>query len=252
MTSFRDVELLSAYLDGQLSPPDSARLESRLSSDASLRAALNDLRSARGLLRQLPQRRTPRNFTLTPKMAGIKPPEPRVYPTLRFATVLATLLFLATFAINGLAPIRATSFASAPAPASGFGMGGGGCEQGCGGGGPETAPQAAGPATEAPLQTFATNETPTPDIRSSLAVQPTQATDNSQPTPELLNKNSAPTEMAPNAAPGMGNAQPLPVQSEAPIPFVWQIGLAIVAVIFGAAAWSIRKFNESKFRKRWK
>ena len=96
MTSFRDVELLSAYLDGQLSPPDSARLESRLSSDASLRAALHDLRSARGLLRQLPQRRAPRNFTLTPKMAGIKPPTPRAYPTLRFATVLATLLFIAT------------------------------------------------------------------------------------------------------------------------------------------------------------
>ncbi len=260
MTSFRDVELLSAYLDGQLSPSDSARLESRLSSDADLRAALNDLRSARGLLRKLPQRRAPRNFTLTLKMAGIKPPEPRAYPTLRFATVLATLLFLATFAINGLAPIRATGFASAPAPSSAFGMGGGGCEQGCGGGGPETAPQAAAPATEAPLQTFATNETPTPEITNSMAIRPTQATDNSQSTPEAFTKNSAPsasqlaapTEVAPNAAPATGNAQPQPAQNEAPIPFVWQIGLAIVAVIFGLAAWLIRKFNESKFRKRWK
>ena len=249
MTSFRVVELLSAYLDGQLSQSDSARLESRLSSDASLRAAMDDLRSTRGLLRQLPQRRAPRNFTLTPKMAGIKPPEPRAYPTLRIATVLATLLFIATFAINGLAPVRNASFAAAPAPSSAFGMGGGGCEQGCGGGGPETAPQAAAPATEAPvateapLKTLAIQTTPTPEIINSLAPQPTQSTDMSQPTQESSAMRPAPTT---------GNAQPLAVQNEAPVPFIWQIGLAIVAIIFGLTAWLIRKFNESKFRKRWK
>ena len=62
----RDLELLSSYLDGQLKPSDSARLEARLSSDADLRSVLDDLRAARGLLRQLPMRKAPRNFTLTP------------------------------------------------------------------------------------------------------------------------------------------------------------------------------------------
>ncbi len=57
--SFRDIELLSAYLDGQLDSKESARLESRLKSDESLRAVLDDLRAARGILRQLPQRRAP-------------------------------------------------------------------------------------------------------------------------------------------------------------------------------------------------
>ncbi len=52
--NFRDVELLSAYLDGQLNPSDANRLESRLSSDPDLRAVMDDLRAARGLLRQLP------------------------------------------------------------------------------------------------------------------------------------------------------------------------------------------------------
>ena len=56
--NFRDVELLSAYLDGQLSPSDSIRLESRLASDQNLQAVMDDLRTARGLLRHLPQRRS--------------------------------------------------------------------------------------------------------------------------------------------------------------------------------------------------
>ena len=42
MNGFRDIEQLSAYLDGQLSPSDSARLESRLASleTAGMRLAL--------------------------------------------------------------------------------------------------------------------------------------------------------------------------------------------------------------------
>ena len=47
----RDVELLSAYLDGQLKPSDSARLESRLKSEPELVSVMDDLRAARNLLR---------------------------------------------------------------------------------------------------------------------------------------------------------------------------------------------------------
>jgi anti-sigma factor RsiW len=86
----RDLELLSSYLDGQLKPSDSARLEARLASDPGLRAVLDDLRAARGLLRQLPMRKAPRNFTLTPKMVGKNPPLPRSYPAFRFVTALAS------------------------------------------------------------------------------------------------------------------------------------------------------------------
>ena len=124
--NFHDVELLSAYLDGRLNPAESAQLKSRLGSDARMRAIMDDLRTSRGLLRQLPQRRVPRNFTLTPKMAGLKAPVPRVYPSLRLATVLAALLFVITFAVNGVAPFAASWPAAAPAPAYGYGGGGGG------------------------------------------------------------------------------------------------------------------------------
>ena len=64
--SFRDVEKLSAYLDGQLKPSEIARLESRIQTDPQLASALKDLRQARGILRQLPQRRAPRNFLSRP------------------------------------------------------------------------------------------------------------------------------------------------------------------------------------------
>lgn len=100
----RDLELLSAYLDGQLSPSDSAQLETRLKTDGELVSALDDLRVARTLLHKLPKRRAPRNFTLTRKMVGLNPPLPRAYPAFRFATVAATLLFFFTFGLNALVP----------------------------------------------------------------------------------------------------------------------------------------------------
>ena len=113
----RDLELLSAYLDGELSPSDSSRLESRFQSEPRLVSVLSDLRSTRSLIRKLPQRRAPRNFTLTRKMVGQNPPLPRSYSAFRFATVVATLLFFFTFGFNALAP----QLTQVP-----FGQGGGG------------------------------------------------------------------------------------------------------------------------------
>ena len=134
----RDLELLSSYLDGQLSPSDSARLEKRVHADSNLRAVLEDLRGARSLLRQLPMRKAPRNFRLTPKMVGKNPPLPRSYPIFKFATTLASLLLFITFSMNFIRP----QLASAP-PA--FGMGGGsGVEEAT------FAAEAASAATEAP------------------------------------------------------------------------------------------------------
>lgn len=134
----KDLELLSSYLDGQLSSADSARLEARLRMEPALRSVLQDLRGARSLLRQLPMRKAPRNFRLTPQMVGKNPPLPRAYPVFKFATSLATLLLFVTLSLNILGP----QLAQPPA----LGMGGGGA--------PDTfsaePAQEAAPATEAP------------------------------------------------------------------------------------------------------
>src|SRR5512146_937709 len=115
----RDLELLSSYLDGQLSSSDATRLEARLLTEPELRSVLRDLRSARGLLRQLPLRKAPRNFTLTPKMVGKNPPLPRAYPAFRFVSALATLLLFFTLGLNFLVPQMASQ-----APVGGMGGGG--------------------------------------------------------------------------------------------------------------------------------
>ena len=88
-------ELLSAYLDGQLAPKERVRLEARLREDPQLHSVLVELRRTRAILRSQPRLRAPRNFTLTPQMAG-KPARitPRAYPALRLASVLAGMLFV--------------------------------------------------------------------------------------------------------------------------------------------------------------
>jgi hypothetical protein len=219
--NFRDVETLSSYLDGQLSPSDSARLEARLLADPQLRAVMDDLQAARGLLRRLPARRAPRNFTLTPKTAGLRAPEARGYPAFRLATVLATFLFLATFALNGVVPLAASRLVAAPAPAFGYGGGGPGAPQ-------ESAPV----ATEAPLQPLAA-VAPTPTAASDLALAPTAE----------LNAKSLPS--------GSGNGQPERASNAAPIPFIWQLALGGAALICGMAAWILRSRTERRFRRQW-
>lgn len=193
----KDVELLSAYLDGQLTPSDSARLESRLRSNRELVSTLDDLRAARTLLRKLPKRRAPRNFTLTRKMVGMNPPLPRAYPAFRFATVAATLLFIFTFGVKALAPLT-------------FGFGAAATEA------PELfsaqAPmlEAAPAATEVPVTSAA-----------DLVPQPTVT-----PPPEDAAR-ALETPMA-----KVGEANQPQVEKEAPLVLsVWQTAFAVIAVL---------------------
>lgn len=97
MISNRDWEALSAYLDGELSKRELARLEDMLESSAEMRAALDDLRRTRMILRSQPSIRAPRNFTLSPRMAGVRPEKGsafRLFPVMRLTSALATLLFV--------------------------------------------------------------------------------------------------------------------------------------------------------------
>ncbi|MBN1680413.1 MAG: hypothetical protein JW966_08965 [Anaerolineae bacterium] len=71
--SNRDLELLSAYIDGEISDHERDELERRLNHDAALRAALADLRETVALVRSLPQLKAPRDFTLDPAVYGRQP-----------------------------------------------------------------------------------------------------------------------------------------------------------------------------------
>jgi hypothetical protein len=273
--NFRDVELLSAYLDGELSQAESARLETRLKSDPQLRTIFDDISQSRSLLRRLPARRAPRNFTLTPKMAGIKPPVPRAFPIFRFASAVAAILFVFSFAVNLTAPILANTSASAPMA---YGKGGGGgadptMEAAILATAMAEGPAAAAPVAPAPTEAPAATESPA--LMAPAAPMPTasaSAQDSSvlTPTPEAARTMASAETPTPEAAAGAapsGEAQnqlaPTPGQAEIPappeqpivasrgtqqpIPSVVLIGLLVLAVLAGIIASIIRWQADRKF-----
>ncbi len=100
-------EALSAYLDGELSAREKARLERALAQDAPLRAELAELRRTVQMVRSLPALPVPRSFTLDPAVYGrTRPRRVHLYPVMRAATVLAVVAFVfltaSTFLFRGL------------------------------------------------------------------------------------------------------------------------------------------------------
>lgn len=227
----RDVEQLSSYLDGQLSPSDSARLKTRLTSDPALASTLDALRESRSLLRRLPHRRAPRNFLLTPKMVGQKPPLPRSYPVFRFATALATLLFAISFVTNQVGQLAAS------APMSPYGIGG------SGGGGPEV-------ATEAPALEMALAATEAPVATEPPVVAESAPTQNALILPTVTLEASADTNRAIEgpASPKAGG-ETVPA-SPRPLLTPWQMTFGLLALLGAASMLLIQKLAARKWRER--
>lgn len=236
----RDIELLSSYLDGQLKPSESARLESRLSSDRDLRAVLDDLRSTRSLLRQLPARKAPRNFTLTPKMVGKNPPLPRTYPAFRFVTALASLLFFFTMGVNFLVPQMTSQTPN-------FGMGGGGAPQVFS---TESGAADSAAATEAPML-----EAPAPAQEPPAELMPmptaTVAVEESARVEETPSVKEAPAEES--AAQDQFQTQNVPGaprELPPPVPPTWQIVLAGIALLGALVMLLMRRLAVERWRQK--
>ncbi len=209
--STQDWQLLSAYLDGQLSASDQAKLEKRLREQAELRTALEELKTTRAMLRSAGKQRVPRNFTLTPAMVEKARPRPllRLIPVLNFASAAAALAVVILLVVGllpgagpavtsapALAPVESTTTVNAiedttgsPVPLiwsapGGYG-GGDGRGGGSGGGGAEPAPDAmtakgaggdAGPGFTLPpqaVESLPAAEAPAPSVQQQPA--PTEA-----------------------------------------------------------------------------
>ena len=237
----QDIELLSAYLDGQLSPMNSAQLESRLASDESLRTTLDNLRSTRALLHHLSSRRAPRNFTLTPQMIGLKPPTPRIVPAFRFATAIATFLFIITFVINGLISLSALSLAAARPPSI------------AGAAAPMSAAQEAAPAgTEAPALPFAPTETSSPRLMSAAPMTTEVPMTSSAGLAPKTTETSTPEIALKSNAPQVDHTQPGNVQrNKSSLPLDFEILFGVLAIGFGITAWVLPRNNERSFHKKW-
>jgi hypothetical protein len=87
----RDLELLSSYLDDQLSPSEQELVEKRLESDSIYDEAFEKLRRTCLILRSLPQRSAPRNFTLSSEVNKKKVNIPSFFQIFRFSSAVAVL-----------------------------------------------------------------------------------------------------------------------------------------------------------------
>ena len=113
MLSDNDLELLSAYLDGALTPGERAALETRLSTDADLRRELARLRATVDLVKGLPTLAAPRDFTLTPRMVRRSPTilTSAAFSALSAAAAVVLLLVGAALFTNSVR-LPANNFAS--------------------------------------------------------------------------------------------------------------------------------------------
>jgi anti-sigma factor RsiW len=169
--SFRDLEQLSAYLDGELNESARQKLESRLARDPNLHTALDDISQTRALLRRTPQRRAPRNFTLSPQMVSTRPPMPRLVPVLNYASVVAMLIFAFTF----LSP---------------FGLGGGAMPE---------APMMESVAMEMPAEEPAAEEPAAPMLMDAAEEPPAEGV-MAEPEEDYATEEEAPAEESAAAA----------------------------------------------------
>ena len=251
-TSFQDIRKLSAYLDKRLSKSAQARLEARIVSQPELQEILLEMRQARTLLGHTPLLRVPRNFTLTPKMVGMRPPVPRSVPVFRMASVTAAILLFISFTFNYLAPFASTpNMATAPE----LSQSGGGCGYedpadcgdvtmevipfGIGGGSPETAtPEEAAVMAIAPkaMDTTTSKATPktTPEGSQRVIKQPLQDANNTFPDLPALD--------TPLSEKSQSQTQPL-LNS-------FQVVLILFVLVFGSSAFLIRQINIQRWRKR--
>lgn len=112
-----DWQLLSEYLDGQISARDKAALEKRLQTQEELRAGLDELRQTRALLRSVSKQRVPRNFTLTAAMVEKVRPRPwlRLIPALNFTSAAAALAVIVVMVVNFLPGAMPAAAPAAPA-----------------------------------------------------------------------------------------------------------------------------------------
>ncbi len=226
--SFRDVELISAYLDGQLSKVEQDKIVNRLKNEVELVNLLEDINYSISIMRKLPGRKAPKNFTLSPKMAGVKPPVPRVFPVFRLASTFAGLLFILAFTANLSFP----ALSNLGLPFLGMAAANRAIDQSA------LESPALAPADFIPL------ETGTPEV-TLLMVLPTQSLE-VMATPEVVTQPETQAKMLPPVSTPI-EAEPIRQPIQLPIPAFFQYGLLGVAVVSGAGAYFLRFRSENNW-----
>jgi hypothetical protein len=180
-----DVELLSSYLDNQLSVAERLRLERRLAEDARLRAELEDLRATTVALRALEPVRPPRSFALDPATAPRRAFSLPLAWFMQLGSGLAGLALVLLATVQIFAGSSLPMAASSAPPQAAF----------------ESAPMQAPAATEAAAAMAAPTAAAAAEMRQQAATEAPSAT--SAPGAEMAMATAAAT--APKE-PGVGEA----------------------------------------------
>lgn len=124
----QDYELLSAYIDGELSAVEQSALEQRLAEDTRLHQEYTSLRNMVRLVNQLPTLKAPRDYTLTQAMVApvptirVLPKRPKQPAYLSLVASVVIMLFGAVFVFSDLSdvipPTTGSSEIAMSAPAS--------------------------------------------------------------------------------------------------------------------------------------
>jgi hypothetical protein len=272
----KDWQLLSNYLDRQLSNQDVLKIEKRLASEPQLQQALREMQQTRYLLQHAKKISVPRSFTLTPEMAAqIRPARKPLFPLFSFASVIATIFLVVVLLFEflpGILPVgKSAQFASsneslsmeaAPMAAAdsmesseppmiiewgypqgkAYGMGGGGADPGM-----LTAPPIGGGAMDPmPVQPEMPAEEPLPDIQDPGALMKSMDSEPITGAGPILGIRSADeTEAFNNSVLNiLRESRDAPIQTLTQ-PFPWlrssQILLAGIAIISAIIAIILRK-----------
>lgn len=259
----RDLETLSAYLDEQLTSRERAQLERRLQKDQELQNEIEQLRRTRQLIRNLPKVRAPRNFTLSPEMAGIRK-VPRPYPIYRLASALATILLALVLISDFLggqqftqAPQPEKALLGTPAPSIAAAqeippespMGGGAAEQQTSESTEEVMSLAAPSTTETPMPTGEAVRMGAPGKTSQAPAAALAEKQASEPAPETTGEAAADgviegsTPIPPGEMTVEPELSPTAISEATPTSFtrglsyrILEVVLALIALITGFAA----------------
>ena len=114
--ALKDILDISAYLDGRLDRAAAGRFEKRLQEDTTFNQAFLEIRHTRQLLRSLPLKRAPRNFTLPAQYTRRQARRWGTHSYFGLASAAAALALVILVGINTFSP--KASMMSAPAPAA--------------------------------------------------------------------------------------------------------------------------------------
>ena len=106
-------QLISSYLDHQVSAEEKTAVETRLEQDARFRQAFDGLQRTRALLRSAPARKAPRSFTLTREMVAPKPLA-RWLPVFNWGSITASAVAVILFFTTNLLPNLGMAYRIAP------------------------------------------------------------------------------------------------------------------------------------------